>query len=97
MGKSLSKEIALSGETRNVFTGAIIMIINGFKVRDVVVEIEFTLTELQILKNALDNTELDISKVSDPDKKVSYSTTLNTFYDLISDAVEGAKKDGISL
>ena len=81
----------------NVFTGATIMNITSLKVRDVVVEIEFTLTELQILKNALDNTELDISKVSDPDKKVSYSTTLNSFYDLISEAVEGAKKDGITV
>ena len=73
------------------------MNIKDMKIREVVVDMEFTLSELKLLKEALDNTTLDLAKIHNPDRKIAVDTVLNKFYSVLAEAVEGAERDGIAV
>jgi len=65
------------------------MDIVNVQVRDVVFDIEFSLTELILLEKALNNTTLDLSSFTNVEEKIQVEESLTGFYDLIVSAIKG--------
>ena len=68
------------------------MIITNVQVRDVVFQIEFSLSEVNLLKKALDNTTLNLYNLPDQEEKDALDSALKGFYSILCDAIEGLEE-----
>lgn len=69
------------------------MIITNVQVRDVVFQIEFSLSEVNLLKKALDHTTIDLYNLPSQEEKDSLDSALKGFYEVLCDAIEGLEEN----
>jgi len=69
------------------------MDIVGVRIEEAYVISEFSLTELKLLKKALDNTTLNYNSENDAD--LEYYTKYMQFYDFINGAIAGCEDESV--